>query len=508
MLKLGKSMQEGGMIHMADVEVIRKQYYVHQKSIRQISRELGHTRKTIRKVLFGDGGPPRYNRHKPYPEPVLGPYKKTIRQWLEEDGRRPRKQRHTAKRVYDRLEKECNFQGTYSAIRKYIARYKKEKMRKQMEVFIPLEFSPGENAQCDWEEAEVFIGGKLEVARLFHIKLSYSRMPFCMSFPIQRQEAFFEGHKEAFKFYGGVPKEITYDNLKVVVKRILEGRDREEQEAFTHFRSHYLFDSYFCSRGRGNEKGRVENSIKYERRNWLVPRPHLGSWEELNAYLREKCLEEGERNHPEKRDKKIKEMFEEEKRHLLPLPEYDFDCYRHKETFVSSTSQVIFDRNKYSVPCEYVGRPVTVKGYAWRVVIIYGDTVIAEYKRTYGKGEEIFTPEHYLPVLERKPGAFRDGKPFKGWDLPESFYAFYRKAKKNPKEFILVLGLLKEYTKEEIGKALKKAMDYGVLRYEVVKGILYQMKEEVREPEVMGDDFSSMEVRIPQLEEYDNLLKM
>jgi hypothetical protein len=135
----------------------------------------------------------------------------------------------------------------------YVSQQRKK--RKRREAYLPLKFDPGMDAQVDWGEAEVEMAGERVMAQVFLMRLNYSRVRFVMAFPFQKQEAFLEGHVSAFHFLGGVPRRITYDNLKTAVFKLLEGHNRVEQEAFKAFRSHCLFQSNYCNRGQGHEKG-------------------------------------------------------------------------------------------------------------------------------------------------------------------------------------------------------------------------------------------------------------
>jgi transposase len=212
---------------------------------------------------------------------VLEAVKAVIDHWLGEDRHKPPKQRHTAKRIHERLVQEYGFAGAESTVRRYVGQRRKE-MRTQ--VFVPLVYEPGGIAQVDFGEAQVILAGELVTAQLFCLRLGYSKLPFVTALPSQAQEAFLEGHVRAFAFLGGVPHVLVYDNLKVAVKRILEGSSREEQTAFVAFRSHYLFESRFCNPAQAHEKGLVEGLVGYARRNWLVPTPAFASWEALNGF--------------------------------------------------------------------------------------------------------------------------------------------------------------------------------------------------------------------------------
>ncbi len=211
---------------------------------------------------------------------MLGPYKTNIDQLLKESDRQRRKQRYTAHRIYELLQ-EQGYQGSEGAVQNYVSQQRKQQKGKK-DAYLPLEFDPGMDAQVDWTEAEVILNGERTIVQVFLMRLNYSRVRFVMAFPFQKQEAFFEGHNLAFTFLGGVPRRITYDNLKIAVYRILEGHNRQEQEAFKRFRSHYLFKSNYCNPAQGHEKGGVENDAGYAQRNFLTPLLEVSSYEELN----------------------------------------------------------------------------------------------------------------------------------------------------------------------------------------------------------------------------------
>ncbi len=275
------------MIQVEEKENIRRLYFIKRKSIRQIAEANHYSRKTVRKAI-ADAEVPEYRLNVPRPCPVMGPYLPVIENWLKEDKGRPEKQRHTAHRIYDRLVSEKDFTGSERAVRDHVSKLKQD----FREMAIPLEFDPGADAQCDWGEAQVIMKGKPVMVQVFCMKLSYSVKPFVMAFPTQRQEVFFEGHRQSFDWYQGVPARISYDNLTVAVRKVLKGRNRIEQEAFIAFRSHYLFESHFSTPATPREQGRVENLVGYMRRNYFVPLPEVSSFEDLNKMLLERLCED------------------------------------------------------------------------------------------------------------------------------------------------------------------------------------------------------------------------
>lgn len=381
-------------------EMVRKAYHRDKKSKRQISRELGIHRDTVKRILSESTGEvPRYTR-KSWSYPVLEEYLPIINTWLKEDEEAPRKQRHTIKRIYDRLTEEYEFSGSYSTIRDYVGKIRKE----PKESFLPLAFAPGEMAQVDWiEEATVVIAGKPCRINIFGMVLNYSGAIYFEAFERRAQECFLTGHTNAFQFFGGVAQTVTYDNLKTAVTKILKGRTREENEQFVEFRSGWLFDSRFCQPGRGNEKGRVENMVKFAERNLLTPVPCVGSLSELNRHLLERCKAYQERIQ-QRQTITVGERLEQERASLLPIPQYPPECCRIVSLKANQMALVQFETNRYSVPSQYAYTDVWLKAFVEKIEISNSDGTIAVYPRLTGKLQESIRFEHYRKVLERKPG--------------------------------------------------------------------------------------------------------
>jgi transposase len=367
---------EEEMITVEDREKIRRAYFIEKKSQRRIAREMGCSRETVRKAIES-AEPGRYTLTQPRPAPVLGPYKVRIDELLEENERLPRNQRYIGHTIYKDIQTQ-GYPGSESTVRGYIARRRREKRRPQ--VYIPLEFDPGADGQADWAEAVAIIAGVHIPVQLFLMRLCYSRRIFVRAFPTQRQEAFFEGHVMAFRHFQGVPRRISYDNLRVAVWRILEGRNRQEQQAFIVFRSHYLFESHFCTPGQGHEKGRVEGGVGFGRRNFMVPIPDVASFDELNAHLLAACLEDDHRQ-MDRQEMTIGEAWEIEKPYLLPLPEKDFECCVVDAVTLNGFGQVEFETNRYSVPAEDAYHNLVIKAYPFRIDVLYMDHVIASHPR-------------------------------------------------------------------------------------------------------------------------------
>jgi transposase len=502
------------MISVEKREKIRRAYFIEHKSIRQIAKELRHSRETVKKAIES-AEPEGYTLKKPRSAPVLGPYKSRIDELLTESERMPRKQRYTGHKLYQAIKAE-GYCGAASTVRGYIARRRKEKKRPK--VYMPLEFDPGMDGQVDWGEAVVVIAGKQITVQLFVMRLCYSRRLFVMAFPTQKQEAFLEGHVQAFHHFQGVPHRIAYDNLKAAVKRVLEGRNRQEQESFIVFRSNYLFESRFCTPGQGNEKGRVEDGVGFARRNFLVPIPEVDSFEELNAHLLAACLADDERR-VDRQPVTIGEAWEMEKPHLLTLPEKDLPCCITKTVTLNGFCQVEFETNRYSVPYDDRRRKLVLKAYPFRVDILYLDDVIASHPRCYAKKQDVLDPLHYLPLLEQRPGALEHAKPIRRWrqswpPIYERLLAQLR-AKwpegRGVREFVRILKLHRDYPADRVAEAIEQALQYGCAHADGVELCLRQLMSPESSVAAIGLDnwpqLAAVSDQGPDLQRYNQLLE-
>ena len=453
------------MIKVKQIEQIRRAYYVEGKSMRQIEREYHHAYKTVKKAL-GSAEARRYRLKEPREAPVLGRYKGRVEELLVENERLPRKQRRTGHQIYLVVRGE-GYQGSESGVLHYLWQLRKGKQ--VAKVYLPLEYEPGEEAQVDWGEAEVELGGEPVTVQVFVMRLSYSRKLFVMAFASQKQECFLAGHVAAFHYFGGVPQRVSYDNLKTAVKQVFLGSERQEQESFILFRSHYLFESHYCTPGAGNEKGGVEEGVGYSRRNFLSPPPVVDSFEALNARLLEQCQAD-DRRRVNRQPQTIAEAFEQERPLLRPLPTHDLETCREVTARLNGYSQVEVETNRYSVPTERATKTLRVKVYPFQVKIYRLDEAepLAVHPRCYGRQQDILDPQHYLPLLAQRPGAFPYTKPIRAWraSWPEVYeHLLAELQRRQPgsraiREFIRVLQLHQHYPAELLEQAVTQALHY------------------------------------------------
>lgn len=465
------------MIGMRKYEYIRIAHRVYGKSIHQISKETGHDRKTIRKVLREE--PYEYSQRDQQPYPVLGPYLGIIDGWLDGDKEQSKKQRHTARRIYKRLKQEHGFRGSESAVRRYVRSAKVRLGLRNTKTFIPCDPECGKEAEIDWGGAAAYIGGVKVSVKLFCMRSRYSGKHFVRAYLCERQQAFFDGHIHGFNFFGGIYPVLVYDNLTSAVKQILKGKSRIEQESFIKFRAYYNFSPRFCNPASGHEKGGVEGMVGYVRRNYLVPLPRVNNLEELNDYLLEQCLSYGDHK-VEGRQGCVKELFEKEKSHLLSIPCAPFSNIMIGEGKVNHYSTVLVDKNHYSVPTRYAGLKTQVNISIDKVEIFRDRKKIAAHQRVFGNNKWQLKPQHYLDLIQQRPGSFETARPIRQWrpfwsKALESLLARFQKSQGETagvKDFINVLLLYGNYPVREVDAAVELAVENNISSSEAVVHIL------------------------------------
>ena len=452
-------------------EQIRRDRDREGLSIRALAQRFGVHRRAVRQALASPLPPPRKSPAG-RPAPKLGSYRALVDEWLLADREAPRKQRHTAKRIWQRLLAEHGADVAETTVREYVRRRRRELGEPLAGAFVPQVHLPGEEAEVDWGEAEVEIGGRRLRVGLFFLRASYSGAAFVTCFERQTQQAFLEGHVEAFRFFGGVFRTIRYDNLAAAVKQVLRGRRREETDRFVTLRSHYLFDSLFTLPGRAgaHEKGGVESEVGRFRRAHLVPVPRVTSLAELNGLLEDACFAGLERTIAG-RPETVGEALREETRALRPLPFEDFDTAEVARPRVDQKALVTIRQNRYSLPVALVGRRVLARVGAREIVLSHEGREVARHPRLYARFQVSARLEHYLELLRRKPGALRGSLPLaqereRGlW--PAAFDELWRRieerygASEAARQMVDVCLLARELAPERVELAVRGALACG-----------------------------------------------
>lgn len=461
------------MLVVETIRKIRQAYHREKKSIRQIAKDFNMSKNTVKKVIRSDATEFTYSRTV-QPRAKLADFEDRLKEYLAEDHGKPAKHRRSAQILFEQLQRN-GYTGGYDSIRRYLRQWRSREQSSDTPAFIPLSFDPGEAFQFDWSYEDVELGGVPVRVKVAQFRLCYSRMPFCAAYTREALEMVLDAHVRAFEFYGGACQRGIYDNLKAVVAKILVGKDRVFTRRFQSLASHYLFEPVACTPASGWEKGQVESQVGMVRQRFFNQRRKFADLEELNQWLTEQCrLQAASQKHPEFRERTVGEVFQEERARLLK-PVTAFQGYVESPASVSRTALVTFDRNAYSVHVSAVRKPVTVRAYADRVMFVLNGVVVGVHRRHFGRGKTIYDPWHYLEALKNKPGALRNGAPFKEWDLPAPIHDVRRALmgrRGGDRQFVDILSCVSIYGLDAVTVACTQAVQAQTVSRDVVFNLL------------------------------------
>lgn len=500
---------------MDQIHSIRAMYYEQGKNISEIATATGRNWKTVAKYIDMND----FNQPKPPAEPKplcpkLDPFKPTIDSWLMEDRKHQRKQRHTAKRVFKRLKKECpDFNCSYRTVDTYVSVKKKELNLTRNEGFLPLQHHPGE-AQADFGTAEFYENGTLRTGKYLVLSFPWSNAGFLQLNYGENAECLLEGLDAIFRYIGGVPHEIWFDNASAIVTNVIrEGNSRNITEKFSRFAEHYGFKAVFMNPAEGHEKGSVEKKVGYTRSNLLVPVPRFISLENFNRKLLEQCSEDLDRPHYYKQDK-ISELFRNEKSSLLPLPEIPFDLSTtlygiHTDPYGMFTLDK--GKHKYSVSPKHANGVVNVRLTSSAVTVLdETEHVIVIHKRLYGEDTQPqmdWVP--YLDYISRHPRSLKNTGIYEM--MPESMQDFLGNCSREDKHDALkILSELTERTGFESAlKTVDKAIQYKANDPDSLRSLYQSIYSDVPTlPPMTENDLIPQVRQIPvKLSDYDALLR-
>ena len=465
------------MLVVETIARIRREHFVKGKGIKAIVRELRVSRKVVRKVIRSGATEFTYERGE-QPHPKLGRFIGRLEALLAENVARPRRERLTLKRLFDLLRRE-GYAGGYDAVRRFAGRWRREQRGAGGAAFVPLVFPPGDAYQFDWSHELVELDGMPMTVKVAHVRLCHSRAFYLRAYPRETQEMVFDAHARAFAFFGGTCRRGIYDNMGTAVDTVFLGKERAFNRCFLQLCSHYLVEPVACTPAAGWEKGQVENQVGFARDNIFKPRLRFKTLEELNGWLEAECRRWGQTHrHPELRERTVAEVLEAERPALVPVGT-PFDGGREVEAVASSTCLVSFERNRYSVAAVAARRPVEVRAYADRIVIRCDGVVVAEHARRFGRDHTAFDPWHYLPVLVRKPGALRNGAPFRDWSLPPALARIRRRlgsGDQADRQFVTILAAVPSEGLDAVSTACEEALAGGAVSADIVLNIVARQR--------------------------------
>jgi transposase len=477
------------MLIVETIAKIRRGYFVQGKAIKAIARELRVSRKVVRKVLRTGATEFRYEREV-QPRPRLGAWRAEIERLLAENATKSARERLTLVRLYEEL-RSLGYAGGYDAVRRYARVWQRAHSAATAAAFVPLAFAPGEAFQFDWSHEIVVLGGVTTTVKVAHVRLCHSRMMFVRAYPRETQEMLFDAHERAFAFFRGACRRGIYDNMKTAVDAVFVGKDRAFNRRFLQMCAHHLVEPTACTPAAGWEKGQVENQVGVVRERFFTPRLRFASYEELNAWLLDRCVAYAKaRPHPEIAQATVWEAFEAERPCLVPYAGR-FDGFHAVPASVSKTCLVRFDSNKYSVKATAVGRPVEVHAYADRIVIRQDGAVVAEHGRRFGRNQTAYDPWHYVPVIVRKPGALRNGAPFKDWVLPGAIERVRRKlagVADGDRQMVDILAAVLVDGLGPVETACAAALKDGVFSSDVILNLLARLRAPAPPMTIMTPD--------------------
>ena len=469
------------MLTVETIGRIRREHFIKGKTIREIARDLKVSRNTVRRVLRSGATSFEYERDI-QPRPKLGRWTEELDALLTGNAAKPDREQLTLIRIFEEL-RERGYEGGYDAVRRYAKRWAKEHGAATAAVYVPLSFAPGEAYQFDWSHEVVLLSGVTVIVKVAHVRLCHSRMLFVRAYPRETQEMVFDAHDRAFALFKGACGRGIYDNMKTAVETIFVGKDRLYNRRFLQMCSHYLIDPVACTPASGWEKGQVENQVGLVRERFFTPRLRFKNYDEMNAWLLDKCIAYAKaHHHPELTEQTIWEVFEAERPKLVPYAGR-FDGFHAVPASVSKTCLVRFDNNKYSVAASAVGRPGQ-KFTPMRIASSSSPPGRAYCRRSipcsFGRGDTVYDPWHYVPVLARKPGALRNGAPFKDWVLPTSMERVRRKlagADDGNRQMVDILTAVLTDGLPAVEAACAEAIAHSVHSADVVLNILARQRD-------------------------------
>ena len=508
---------------MGLLNIIRRMALREKLPIREIARRTGMSRNTIKKYLSAGTIEPQFMT--PERQSKLDPFAEKLAGWLKTEAGKSRKQRRTLKQLHADL-LVLGFDGSYGRVAAFARDWRADRQRDQQTTgrgtFVPLSFRPGEAFQFDWSEDFAVLGGERTKLQVAHIKLSHSRAFLVRAYLLQTHEMLFDAHWHGFRVFGGIPERGIYDNMRTAVDRVGRGKERQVNMRFLAMANHYVFEPAFCNPAAGWEKGQIEKNVQDARHRLWQPMPSFPNLAALNDWLEQRCVALWSEISHAALPGSVADVWATEQAALMPLPPA-FDGFVEHSKRVSPTCLVSFERNRYSVPASFANRPVSLRVYPERLVVAAEGQILCEHVRVIERSHQlpprtIYDWRHYLAVLQRKPGALRNGAPFA--EFPPAFKQLQDLMLRRPggdREMVDILALVLHHVMPEacfqhdeqaVLVAVEMALAEGVATKTHVLNLLHRL---VDGKTIGGPDIDTPQALILQrepkanVERYDGL---
>ncbi|HMT72088.1 MAG TPA: IS21 family transposase [Saprospiraceae bacterium] len=466
---------------MGLLNIIRRMHLRQELSIREISRRTGLSRNTVTRHLAANTIEPIFAT--PERPSKLDPFAEKLAAWLKTEAGKSRKARRTLKQLHGDLV-ALGFTGSYGRVAAFARGWRTDRQREQQTTgrgtFVPLSFRPGEAFQFDWSEDYAVLGGERVKLQMSHMKLAHSRAFLLRAYPLQTHEMLFDAHWHGFRVLGGVPGRGIYDNMKTAVDRVGRGKERQVNMRFLAMTNHYVYEAEFCNPAAGWEKGQVEKNVRDSRHQILQGMPDFPDLQALNDWLERRCLELWRETAHGTLPGTIADAWAGEQASLMQLP-VAFDGFIELSKRVSPTCLISFERNRYSVPASFANRPVSLRIYPDRLVVAAEGNILCEHPRVIERSHHrpprtVYDWRHYLAVVQRKPGALRNGAPF--LELPPGFKQLQDHMLRKPggdREMVDILALVLHHDEQAVLTAVELALADGVPTKTHVLNLLHRL---------------------------------
>ena len=464
------------------LSVIRRWRYRQQFSIREIARRTGLSRNTVRKYLRSDSVEPRFAT--PDRPSRLDPFADKLAHMLRQEAAKSRKQKRTVKQLHADLV-ALGYDGSYNRVAAFAREWKAARQREQQTcgrgAFVPLAFLPGEAFQFDWSEDWAIIAGERTKLQVAQFKLSYSRAFFLRAYPQQTHEMLFDAHNHAFRVLGGVPRRGIYDNMRTAVDKVGRGKERQVNARFAAMVSHFLFEAEFCNPASGWEKGQIEKNVQDARHRLWQPIPNFPSLAALNDWLETRCRElwaeiphgaqpgHGRRRlargsaAPDAASPAVRRLRRIRQAGLADVPR---SIWSATATACRPPSPIARSACG-SIPSASSSPP---RGRSC------ASTPASSPAPMTDKSATVYDWRHYLAVIQRKPGALRNGAPFA--ELPPAFRTLQQRMLKTPggdREMVEILALVLQHDEQAVLTAVELALEAGAPTKTHILNLLHRL---------------------------------